>query len=65
MNSWQRCQHICVFIFLHLEALFRIRIDLNTDPDPAFEVNTDLDLAPDGDLDPGFFMTKIEEIFYF
>jgi hypothetical protein len=45
--------------------MFLIRIDLNTDPDPAFEVNTDLDLAPDGDLYPGFFMTKIEEIFYF
>jgi len=37
--------------------VFRIRTDLNTDPDPdpAFEVNSD----------PGFFMTKIKEIFLF
>jgi len=32
--------------------VFRIRIDLNTDPDPAFEVNTD--------PDPGFFMSKMK-----
>jgi len=41
--------------------VFRIRIDLNTDPDPAFEVNTDP--APDPDLDQGFFATKMKEIF--
>jgi len=39
--------------------VFRIRIDLNTDPDPAFQVNTD------PDSDPGFFMTKmIEKILF-
>jgi len=37
--------------------VFRIRIDLNTDPDPAFEVNSD------PDSDSGFFMNKIIEIF--
>jgi len=43
--------------------VFRIRIGLNTDPDPAFEVNTDPDPAfkvnTDPDSDPGYFMTKI------
>jgi len=39
--------------------VFQIRIDLNTDPDPAFEVNTD------PDPDPVFFMTKIKESFLF
>ena len=41
--------------------MFRIRIDLNTDPDPdqAFEVNTDPDPAWDLDSDPGFFLTNI------
>jgi len=41
--------------------VFRIRIDLNTDPDPALEVNTDpdptLEVKTDPDWDPGFFMT--------
>jgi len=32
----------------------RIRIDFNTDQDPAFEVDTDPDPAPD----PGFFITN-------
>ena len=42
--------------------MFRIRIDLNTDPDPdpAFKVNTDLD----PDSDPGFYMTKMYGIFF-
>jgi hypothetical protein len=35
--------------------VFRIPIDLNTDPVPAFEVNTGPDPYP------GFFMTKKEE----
>jgi len=47
--------------FNHLEAVFRIRIDLNTDPDPdpdpAFYVITD----PGPDSDPGIFMTKMKE----
>jgi hypothetical protein len=34
-----------------LEAVFRIRIGFNTDPDPAFLVNADP--SPDPDLDPG------------
>jgi len=42
-------------------AVFRIRIDPNTDLDPAFEINTDSDRDPDSA--PGFFITKIEEIF--
>jgi len=46
-------------------SVFRIRIDLNTDPnpdpDPAFQVNTDPDPAPDSD--PGFFTTKMYDIF--
>jgi len=41
--------------------VFRIRIDLNTDPDPAFWVNP----ALDPDSDPGFFMTKLKENFVF
>jgi len=44
-----------------LVQVFRIRIDLNTDPDPAFEVNMD----PGPDLDPGFFMTKTKGTFLF
>jgi len=40
-------------------SVFRICIDLNTDPDPAFEVNTD------PDPDHGFFVTKIKENFDF
>jgi len=43
-------------------AVFRIRIDLNTDPDPAFKVDTDPDPAPDSD--PGIFMTKMKENFF-
>jgi len=39
--------------------VFRIHIELYTDPDPAFQVNTDPDPAPDSD--PGFFMTKMKE----
>jgi len=39
----------------------RIRIDLTTDTDTAFKVNTAPDPAPDPDT--GFFMTKIKEIF--
>ena len=41
--------------------MFRIRIGLNPDPDPAFEVNTDPDSAfevnADTDPGPGFFMS--------
>ena len=37
--------------------MFRIRIDLNTDPDPAFWDNTDP--APDPDSDPGFCIAKM------
>jgi len=37
--------------------MFGIRIDLNRDPDPAFQVNID------PDLDPSFFMTKMNDIF--
>jgi len=39
-------------------AVLRIRADLNTDPDPAFEVNMDLD------PDPGFFMKEMKEFFW-
>jgi len=48
------------------KPVFRICIDLNMDPDSAFEVNTDLNPALDPDLEssPGFFMTKINEIFF-
>jgi len=38
--------------------VFRARIDLNTDPDPTFQVNTD------SDPDPGFFMMKMKEVFF-
>ena len=38
--------------------MFRIRIDLNTDPDTAFQVNTD------PDSDPNFFITKTIEQFF-
>jgi len=38
-----------------LFSVFWIRIDLNTDPDPAFQANTD----PALDSDPGFFMTQM------
>jgi len=58
-----------VFRLKDLWALFWIPIGLNTDPnpDPAFEVNTDLDPNPDPDPalevntdpDPGSFMTNI------
>jgi len=46
-------------IHLNIKSVFRIRIDLNTDPepDPAFKVNTDPDPAPD----PDFLMTKMKE----
>jgi len=44
--------------------VFRIRIELNTDPDPAFLVNTDPDPAPNLDSDPRFFMIKMKEIFF-
>ena len=45
--------------------MFRIRIGLNTDPDPALEVNTDPDPAfkVKTDPDPGFFRTTFYEIF--
>jgi len=48
-----------------LYPVFRIRIGLNTDPDPAFEANTDTDPDPafevntEPDPDPGSFMTNI------
>jgi len=45
--------------YLRFLAVFPIRIDLNTDPDPAFWVNTDP--APDSDSDPDLFMTKMKE----
>jgi hypothetical protein len=52
--------------------MFRIRIGLDTDPDPAFEVNADpviafevntdpdpaFEVNMDRDPDPGFFMTR-------
>ena len=48
---------------INFAPVFRIRIGLNTDPDPAFEVNTDPDSDPvfkvNTDLDAGFFMTYI------
>ena len=42
--------------------MFRIRIGLDTDPDPAFEVNMDLDPAFEVNTDPdsGSFMTNIK-----
>jgi len=48
-------------IFIEKEAVWRIRIDLNTAPDPAFYVNTD----PDLDSDPGFFQDKNSRNFAF
>ena len=40
----------------NFEPVFRIRIELTTDPDPAFQVNTDPDPDPDliPDSDAGF-----------
>jgi len=40
------------------ESVLRIRIDLNTDPDPAFKAKTD------PDSDPGIFLTKMKEFFF-
>jgi len=42
-------------------SVFRIRIGLNTNPDPAFEVNTDLDTAfvVNTDPDQGCCMTDM------
>ena len=42
-----------------IRAMFRIRIDLNTDPDPAFQVSMDPDLDRAPDSDQGFFMVKM------
>jgi len=38
--------------------VFWIRIELTTDPDPAFWVNTD------PDSDPGFFVTKMKQKYF-
>ena len=57
-----------------IKEVFRIRVGLNTDldiysdQDPAFEVNTDptFEVNTDPDPDPGSFMTNIkQEFFYF
>jgi len=53
----------------HLRGLkiFSVREEINqcfgSDPDPAFQVNTDPD--PASDSDPGFFVTKKLEIFLY
>ena len=38
-------------------TMFRVRFDVNTDRDPAFEVNTD----PASDSVPGILRTKMKE----
>jgi len=43
--------------------MFRIRIGLNTDLDPAFEVNTPA-IEVNTDPDPGFFMTTFYQFFF-
>ena len=55
-----------------IKEVFRIRVGLNTDldiysdQDPAFEVNTDptFEVNTDPDPDPGSFMTNILQEFY-
>ena len=60
INYYLCCKKNLFFIKYHwrIKYVFRIRIDLKTDPDPAFEVYTD------PDSDPGFFLTKMKENFF-
>jgi len=55
--------------YLLPEPVFRIRIGLNTDPDPAFEVKKDPDptfeVNTDPDPDLGSLMTNIQQNFSF
>jgi len=62
-RHWFRAVYVCQGVTLR--PVFRIRIGLNTDPDPAFEVSTDPDPAfkVNTDPDPGFFMTTFYQIF--